>query len=65
MLRKQKEIIVDFRKDKEKPALLTIKGEEVEKVSCFRFLGKHITEDLKWDKNTTAIIKKHISGSIS
>lgn len=37
---------------------LIINGEEVKKVSCFKFLGILITGDLKCEANTTAIVKK-------
>ena len=43
---------------KEDPQPLIINGEEVEKVSCFKFLGIMISEDLKWEINTTAMVKK-------
>lgn len=39
-VKKIKEIIVDPKED---PSTLTIKGEEVERVSCFKFLGTYIT----------------------
>ena len=31
---------------------------EVERVTSFKFLGLHISEDLGWTVNTTHIIKK-------
>ncbi|XP_073669588.1 uncharacterized protein [Paramisgurnus dabryanus] len=57
-VKKTKEMIVDFRRCKESPQPLIINGEEVEKVSCFKFLGILISEDLKWEMNTIAIVKK-------
>lgn len=46
-LRKTKEGIVDFRRDKEEdPPPFTIMGEEVDP---FKVLGIQITEDLKWE----------------
>ena len=35
-----------------------INGETVERVSSFKFLGIHISENLSWTINTTAIVKK-------
>jgi hypothetical protein len=37
---------------------LEINRQVVEQVSSFKFLGTTISEDLKWDTNTTSIIKK-------
>src|SRR4029434_4273392 len=46
---KTKEMIVDFRRRQEvKHAPLHINGSEVEKFSCFRFLGVNISNDLTW-----------------
>ena len=57
-VKKTKEIIVDFRWQKANPQPLIINGEEVERTSCFKFLGVMLSEDLKWVSNTTATIKK-------
>src|SRR4029434_5643119 len=38
-VKKTKEIIVDFRRQKANPHPLIINGEEVERTSCFKFLG--------------------------
>lgn len=46
--------------DRHKHSPLTINKEEVERVPSFKFLGTHITEDLTWSDNTTALVKiKH------
>ena len=43
---KTKELIVDFRRGRSvEPAPLHIKGAEVERVSDFRLLGTHISQD--------------------
>ncbi len=56
-IKKTKELIIDFRtKDKHTP--LYINGEGVERVTGFKFLGTHISENLSWTTNTTAIVKK-------
>ncbi|KAL0153828.1 hypothetical protein M9458_050858 [Cirrhinus mrigala] len=55
---KTKEIVVDFRRAHTQHAPLTINGASVERVSSTKFLGVHITEDLSWTNNTTALAKK-------
>ena len=56
---KTKEMIIDFRRKAVAPhSPLVIKGEEVERVSSFKFLGTTIHESLSWDLNTSLIIKK-------
>ena len=57
-VKKTKEIIVDFRCQKANPQPFIINGEEVERTSCFKFLGVMLSEDLKWKMNTTATVKK-------
>ena len=55
---KTKEIIVDFRK---KPTIINptvIKGEDIEQTDCFKFLGTFISQNLKWEENITATVKK-------
>ncbi|KAI5615474.1 gastrula zinc finger protein XlCGF28.1-like [Silurus asotus] len=37
---------------------VNINGTEVERVSSFKFLGVHISEDLSWQQNTSALVKK-------
>ena len=54
--KKTKEIIIDFRKCKNKSHnSLVIHGEEVEQVPSFRYLGLHLAEDLTWGVNTKEI----------
>ncbi len=55
---KTKEIVVDFRRVHTQHAPLTINGATVERVSSTKFLGVHITEDLSWTNNTSALAKK-------
>ncbi|KAI5109292.1 gastrula zinc finger protein XlCGF28.1-like, partial [Silurus meridionalis] len=56
---KTKELIVDFRKSNSRRHLpVNINGTEVERVSSFKFLGVHISEDLSWQQNTSALVKK-------
>ena len=55
---KTKEIIVDFRRAHTQHSPLSINGTAVERVKSTKFLGVHITEDLSWNTNTTALVKK-------
>ncbi len=56
---KTKELIVDFRKEKsETHDPIHFNGMPVERVSSFKFLGTHISEDLSWKINTSCLIKK-------
>lgn len=56
-VKKTKEMIIDPRRRKEQHLTLYISRMEVERVSSFRFLGVHITEDLTWSHNTTELVK--------
>lgn len=55
---KTKELIMDFRRRRTEPAPLYINGACVERVNAFKFLGMHISNDLSWSANTSAVIKK-------
>ncbi|XP_059807146.1 uncharacterized protein LOC132381625 isoform X4 [Hypanus sabinus] len=56
---KTKELIINFGKSQDDEyAPVFINGDTVERVSSFRFLGIHISEDLTWSTNTTTIVKK-------
>ncbi len=55
---KTKELIIDFRKHNTNHTPLHISGVCVERVPAFRFLGINITEDLSWNTNTSAAVKK-------
>ncbi|KAI3369716.1 hypothetical protein L3Q82_024557, partial [Scortum barcoo] len=55
---REEELIVDFRRrQREEHAPLSINGTTVERVSSFRFLGVHISEDLTWTHHTDFITK--------
>ncbi|XP_034070999.1 uncharacterized protein LOC117545361 [Gymnodraco acuticeps] len=57
--KKTKEVIVDFRRNKDGThSPVHLSGEEVERVTSFKFLGVHISEDLSWTTNTSALVKK-------
>lgn len=55
---KTKEMIVDMRKGRRPHQPLFIRGLEVERVSNFKYLGVHISDDLTWTFNTTQVVKK-------
>ncbi|XP_072105251.1 uncharacterized protein [Mobula birostris] len=56
---KIKEIIVDFRHARSHTHVpIYINGTVVERVSSFKFLGVHISEDLTWSLNSSILIKK-------
>lgn len=55
---KTKELIVDFRRRKSDLQPICINGEDVERVTSFKFLGAHIDADLQWSTNTTETVKK-------
>ena len=47
-----KELIVDFRKQQREHVPIHINGTAAEKVKSFKFLGVHITDNLKWSTHT-------------
>ena len=55
---KTKELIVDFRKQQREHTPIHIDGTAVEKMENFKFLGVHITDDLKWLIHTDSVVKK-------
>ncbi|KAK3511283.1 hypothetical protein QTP70_034808, partial [Hemibagrus guttatus] len=59
IINKTKELIVDFRREKGRTYNpIHINGIGVERVSSFKFLGTHISEDLSWTTNTSSLVKK-------
>ena len=58
-IRKTKELVVDYRRSKKRPPTpITIRGEEVEAVDNYKFLGVHINNKLDWTDNTEALYRK-------
>ena len=55
---KTKELIVDFRKQERVHPSISINGTAVERVSSFKFLGVHISEDLTWAVHISQVVKK-------
>ncbi len=53
-----KEMVFDFRRRTNAVLPLTINGQDIENVQCFKFLGTTISATLKWDDNLRGIIKK-------
>jgi len=56
--KKTKEMVIDFRRKRNVLVPLQINGDEVERVSTFKFLGTTISKDLSWTDDTMAIVKK-------
>ena len=54
---KTEEMIVDFRRKKERVQPLTIKVEEVRQVSTYKYLGTTIDDQLCWTPNVDACLK--------
>ncbi len=48
----------DFRRRTNVVLPLTINGQDIENIQCFKFLGTTISATLKWDDNLRGIIKK-------
>ena len=48
---KTKEMVIDFRRKKTPTTPLLIKGQTVEMVDSFQFLGTTISKNLKWEDN--------------
>ena len=57
-INKTKMMIVDFMKQQRVHPHIYIDGPAVEKVECFKFLGVHITDKLKWTTHTDSVVKK-------
>ena len=57
-LKKTKNIIFNFSKKFKFSTQFSLNNENIETVKDAKLLGTVITDDLKWDKNTTEIVKK-------
>ncbi|XP_076450032.1 uncharacterized protein LOC143286377 [Babylonia areolata] len=55
---KTKEMVVDFRRDPPKPRPLVIKGEVVDVVSQYKYLGAILDDKLDWTEQATALLKR-------
>lgn len=56
---KTKELVVDLRREKlPHYTPLKIYGAPVERVSCFKYLGVNISDDLTWSLHISTMVKK-------
>ena len=55
---KTKEMVIDFRKRKHALDPRTIDDRDVEQVEVIKFLGCHISNDMKWSMQTNENIRK-------
>ena len=55
---KTKELLFDFRKAGKIHDPIIIKGEEVERVTCYKYLGVVFDQNLDWVENSTKVQKK-------
>ncbi len=55
---KTKELVVDYRRQSREHTPITIDKTPVERVTSFKFLCVHITEDLTWSAHTDKVLKK-------
>ena len=57
-VKKTKEMLIDFRKNKQSPPPLKIKGEEVERVNSYKYLGMLLTNTITWDEHVNMLVRK-------
>ena len=57
-IRKTKNMIFNFSKKFKFSTKLSVRGETIELIKEAKLLGTHITDDLKWNKNTAELVKK-------
>ena len=60
---KRKDLIVDYRRQKREHARIVIDGDAVDRIKRLKFLGVHITDDLKWSHHTGTVVRKCNSAS--
>lgn len=60
-INKTREMVIDFRRKKTPSQPLRIRGEEVEEVADYKYLGVVIDNGLDWKSNTEAVYKKGMS----
>ena len=56
--KKTKNMIFNFTKKFQFATKMSVNNEPIDTVRETKLLGTHLTEDLKWDKNTSEIVKK-------
>ena len=53
-----KELCIDFRKNQRRPKPVYIKGEAVERVDTYKYLGVVFDSKLNWKENINSVLKK-------
>ena len=61
---KTKEMCIDFRKNQRCPKLVYIKGEAVERVDTYKYLGVVFDSKLNWKENINSVLKKVVTKCI-
>ena len=56
-LKKCKEMIIDFRRNKTIIPLIVIDGQQLERVTAYKLLGLWVDDDLKWKSNVEYLVK--------
>ena len=54
---KTKEMCTDFRKNQRCPKPVYIKGEAVERVDTYKYLGVGFDSNLNWKENSNSVLK--------
>ena len=57
-LKKFKEMIIDFRRNKTIIPPIVIDGQQLERVTAYKLLGLWVEDDLKWKSNVKYLVKK-------
>ena len=57
-LKKCKEMIIDFRRNKTIIPPIVIDGQQLERVTAYKLLGLWVDDDLKWKSNVEYLVKK-------
>ena len=55
---KTKKLVTDFRRNDSSPVPLQIKGQQVEIVHQYKYLGTILDDKLDWTENSTMLLKK-------
>ena len=55
---KTKELCIDFRKNQRCPKPVYIKGEAVERVDTYKYLGVVFDSNVNWKENINSVLKK-------
>ena len=57
-LKKFKEMIIDFRRNKTIIPPIVIDGQQLGRVTAYKLLGLWVEDDLKWKSNVKYLVKK-------